>query len=54
MKDDPCVVCFILLVDLVVSRSSAGDRGMDIVEDHLDHLDLFLKAIGRWDGSTDV
>lgn len=53
VSDDPWVVCLNFMVDFVVSSAGREDGGGNVVEDHLDHLNLFREASDRWDCCTD-
>ena len=53
MEEDSGVVLFHFAVDLVIALFGRGDGGSDVVEYHLDDLDLFLEACGRGEVGAD-
>lgn len=46
MEDDSLLVYFKFLVDLFVALAGGGNGGRDVLEQHLDHLNLLLDASG--------
>lgn len=53
MESNHCVEYLNFRVDLDVTVAGGGDGGGEVVEDHLNNLNLFREACGRWNGGMD-